>query len=141
MIIRKFISDFVRPVPVLAEESVDWIELPGKHFPELSLKITMDCKSPHADYLNDNAYLRFRMFFQTRPNYIRVIVLIRGIDGASINPDSWIGLQTRYPNINIVLAFSCTEDYVRFRGPVGHDFFFKTNPDDERVYCFFQFLR
>lgn len=75
--------------------------------------------------------------FAGTPDYSTVVVVVRGVDGASINVDTWIGLQTRYPKLNIVLAFTCAEAYVRYRAPVDHDFFYRTDPYDERLYSFF----
>jgi hypothetical protein len=64
-------------------------------------------------------------------------MLIRGIDGASIEPGAWCFLQQRFPRLRIILAFSCTEDFVRSREPDDVQYFYRTDPYDERLYGLF----
>ena len=75
--------------------------------------------------------------FQTRPDYSEVIIVIRGVDGASIDPGSWTFLHARFPRLKITLAFSCVENFVCGRLPAGQDFFSRTDPHDTRLYGVF----
>jgi hypothetical protein len=64
VVIRKFISDFVRPVPVLAEESVVWHNRAAwQALPWVVIEDHDGLEILDADYLNDNADLCFCMFF------------------------------------------------------------------------------
>jgi hypothetical protein len=94
---------------------------------------------PYLDegHLNEISDRIFRDMFASAPDYSTVIRLVRGIDGASINVDSWIVLQIRYPKLNIVFVFTVPEHYVLFRAPADHDFFYRTEPYYERLYGFF----
>jgi hypothetical protein len=141
LMIPKFIKDFVNPIQALTAESVVWHgrgaddALPwvarGADDDDLPLPLL------DANLWNENADRRFSTFFADVREYSTVVVVVRGIDGASTNVDSWIGLATRYPKLNIILAFTVAEVYIRFRGPANLDFCYRTEPYDERLYCFF----
>jgi hypothetical protein len=140
IMLGKFIEDFVHPNPVLTAESVVWHGRGADEgLPWIVWREDDDLPLPvlDADFWNENADRCFTNVFDQAPDYSTVVAYVRGIDGASVSVDSWVGLKTRYPKLNIVLAFTCAEVYVRFRAPADQDFFYRTEPYDERLYCFF----
>jgi hypothetical protein len=67
-------------------------------------------------------------------------LIIRGIDGASIEPGTWLFLQNRYPKLRIALAFTCTDStelFVRERVPEAEHYFWRSDPFDGRLYGVF----
>jgi hypothetical protein len=138
IMLRKFIDDFVSEFTVLTRTSVVWHgRAASDALPWIVNDDDMHLPFLDADLWNENTDRRFANTFSSMPDNSTVLVVVRGIDGASVNVDSWIGLQTRYTKLNIILVFTCAEVYVRFRAPVGHDFFYRTDPYDERLYGFF----
>jgi len=143
LILRKFTEDFLSDVPILTTEAVVWHNrvadealpcpwvLTGEVIDDLLL-LGLD-----EDLYNENSDRRFLTMVTGKPENLTIIILVRGIDGASVHILSWLGLQSMYRKLNIVLAFTCAEVYVRFRAPEDHDFFYRTEPYDERLYCFF----
>lgn len=140
LILGKVINDFVTPIPVLTAESVVWH---GRGADDALPWIIRDNNDGlpldvlDAHLWNENEDRRFGYFFADKPDFSTFGVVIRGIDGSSLHLDSWIGLQTRYPTMDIFVIFSLAEVYVRFRSPIDADWFYRTDPYDERVYCFF----
>jgi hypothetical protein len=61
--------------------------------------------------------------------------LIRGIDGASIDPGSYLYLQ-RFQTFEIILVFSVAEPFVRNRLPPYQTYFTRTPIYDQRLYGF-----
>ncbi|KAE8450064.1 hypothetical protein EG329_007204 [Mollisiaceae sp. DMI_Dod_QoI] len=136
--ICKFIDDFVTPIEVLATESVFWNGRKAwAPLPWISVDDDDQIDYPDGEFERQSADARYCSFLDTRPDYSKVIILIRGIDGASIDPASWLFLQQRYPKLRITLAFSCTEWFVRFRVPDNENYFSRTDPYDNRLYGFF----
>lgn len=135
IVLDKFIKDFVSPTQVLVmTESCAWN---GKNatqpLPWAAAHGHLDPQDfhAHAHAAND----KWRKFFSGRPDHSYVTIVIRGIDGLSVDPGSWAWLASRYKNLKITLAFTCCERYVRKRN--GGKYFSKTEPYDHRLYAFF----
>ncbi|KAG4437079.1 hypothetical protein IFR05_007454 [Cadophora sp. M221] len=140
LILGKLINDFVVPTPVLSAESIVWH---GRGAEKALPWIARDDDDGLPLNILDEALWnetndrRFCTFFAEKPDDSTVGVPIRGVDGGSTNADSWLGLQARYPKLNIILIFTFAEVYVRFRSPVDSDWFYRTDPYDECLYSFF----
>jgi hypothetical protein len=139
IVLRKFIQDFVSPIPVLATESVFW---KGRKawapLPWISVDDDDEAvQYPAGEFQNSGTDSLFCNFLNTRPDFSLVVLIIRGIDGASIEPGTWLFLQNRYPKLRIALAFTCTELFVRERVPEGEQYFWRSDPFDGRLYGVF----
>ncbi|RDL31935.1 uncharacterized protein BP5553_09337 [Venustampulla echinocandica] len=142
IVLRKFIDDFTAASPILATESVVWNG--RKAWAPLPWAIADDNEQiqfPDGDFDNQGADTRFCTFLSSRPEFSHVIMLLRGIDGASIDPGSWSFLQQRFPKLQFTLAISCAEIFVRNRAPDGQMYFSRTAPYDQRLYGFFPLSR
>jgi hypothetical protein len=134
----KFFDDFVALVPVLATESIFWNGRKAwAPLPWVSVSDGNQLQVPAGEFDNQDADVRYCTFLDAQPAFAYVILLIRGIDGASCDLGSWTFLQQRYPRLQITLAFSCTELFVRSRVPEGENYFSRTDPYDGRLYGFF----
>ena len=80
----------------------------------------------------ENDFIRF---LESRPQGSKVGLLMRGIDGASIDPGSYLFLQ-RFDNLDITIAFSVAEIFVRHRLPAFQTYFTRTPVYDQRLYGF-----
>jgi hypothetical protein len=50
-------------------------------------------------------------FLRGFPDFSRAIILVRGIDSASIDPGSWLFLHQRCPKLDITICFSVNGNF------------------------------
>jgi hypothetical protein len=135
IVLQKFIKDFITPKPVLRTESIvwngrkAWFPLPWAAIPEAQVQAIDE------GFNNEEADARFCEFLNTRPDYTTAYILMRGIDGCSIDPGSWLFLRLRYPQVRIILAFSRPEKYALASDPT-QVYFSRLDPHDGRLYTF-----
>lgn len=135
----KFINDFVSPSTVLSKDSVVWNgRAAWVPFPYALANDRDNIQFPEGEFENEDADRRFCEFFLDAPDHTDVLILIRGIDGATIDPGSYAFLAQRFPRLNITLIFQCTEDFVTSRAPAPHGpaWFSRTVPFDNKLYGF-----
>ncbi|KAM0123463.1 hypothetical protein ACHAP3_011118 [Botrytis cinerea] len=135
-VMNKFIRDFVNPVVVHDTESIVWNDREAHFALPWALAAPGEAVFPPGNFHNHLMDDAWTSFFQRQRPYSTVIVIIRGIDGASIDPGSYIMLKTLHPTLKIVMAFSVTERFVRRRLPFGQRMFFRTPRYDNRLYMF-----
>jgi hypothetical protein len=63
-------------------------------------------------------------------------LIIRGIDGASIDLGTWKQLSSDYAHLSITLAFTVVPNFVQGRLPAAQDYFTRAVPNDNRMYGF-----
>ena len=138
-VLQKFIDDFIpAQLGVAVRDLLFWNgREAATPLPWAALNGIQQARQPGLDYENEASDERWCRFFETRPDNSNVIVLIRGIDGASIDPGTWLFLQQRYPKSTITIAFSVSEMFVRMRAPAGSTYFYRTAVYDARLYGFF----
>ncbi|KAL3420154.1 hypothetical protein PVAG01_08653 [Phlyctema vagabunda] len=104
----KFMNDFIGPVRVAYTESCVWHDHRAfEALPFAMRKPTDNCDDVvRSEDWNEIANGDFCRFVSSRPDREAVVVLIRGVDGVCINPDSWTGLQVRYPKLRIIVAMT-----------------------------------
>lgn len=104
VIANKFEADFVAG-QILSHESVFYLNtkaytpLPTIHPGEGPEPLLPD------DDPNRHCNARWIEFYRNRPDDSTVIILIRGVDGLSIDGNSWHLLHLQHPRLKIRLAF------------------------------------
>jgi hypothetical protein len=138
VVLGKFIRDFIAPIPVLNTETIvwngrkAWFPLPWAALPNAAVQAA---QQGEADLENELADAAWCAFFDRQVDYTTTFVVHRGIDGSSIDPGSWVFLRWRYPKLNIILAFSCSERFVVKWDP-NKTYFGRLEPHDGRLYAF-----
>lgn len=100
-------------------------------------QLNMFYAAPLRVYQNEEEDARWCRFFENQPHYLHVIVLVRGIDGASIDPGIWVFLRMLYPNLKTTIVLSSAETFVRHRAPAGLSVFHRMVPYENRLYTVF----
>ncbi|KAG4434138.1 hypothetical protein IFR05_010389 [Cadophora sp. M221] len=136
VVIRKFVRDFLPRYRVSASESIVWhgrqasIPLPWAMTNNMGGAVNL----PLNAIRNFSDDVNFCQFFCNLPDGTTVIIIIRGIDGASIDPGSWLWLCHRFPNLRIGIVFTVTEAFVRYRLPADQTYFLSAPVHDGRFY-------
>ncbi|PVH86819.1 hypothetical protein DL98DRAFT_285787 [Cadophora sp. DSE1049] len=141
---NKYIADFLTGVRILRKLNIVWNARSadeGLPFVSLTEQEMIDLRflNEDGDYHNDREDAAWIEFLNTRPDWSEDIVLLRGIDGGSISPGSWLYLERLYPRLRFTIAITVAEDFVNHRVPGigGNNWFFATNPYDTRLYASF----
>ena len=121
VVAEKFFSDFISPTPIFDQGSVFWNgRTAWAPLPWAQEELPTD--------------VVWTDFFKSRPPQTSVVILVRGIDGASIYPGNWTHLSFTYSDLHVVLVFACCQSFVAARAPNNEGKFFRSDPPNGRLY-------
>ncbi len=97
------------------------------------LPLVFDPATPVAKLTDEDNDRNFAEFFNGCSENSRIIILIRGIDGLSIDLGGRLLLQASYPRHKVTIAFSVAPDFVDGRLLENQIFFRRTEPYNNRL--------